>query len=481
VINLGGIFISINPSLITSGTRQGSINCQLVYEDNTYTIFPFIQEFTHFIDGFVQNTENEYQIIIDNDNEEFAVLVNGVVLSLEPFSHLKNIKIDNQQFLRIRAEENFISGFVPLPIKISELIITQTDILQESTLFSLKLLLINDSLVFYDPTNETNVNVTDLKIYDISPNNSHIDMLLAPPIYVNNTHLLFNNDVSHLLKVNALTNSTVGELIDFSVNIWFYIQHSNDGDRLDQTLLVIGNVVSGNRSISLTIAQVNYTQFKISLKHYPTNMTINYLFEKNRWYNLIYVKKLYEYSFYVDSVFYRSFTMINPINLPINTPLSIGRDHSRTTYFKLKSARSGVVSVYERAFNLVELTALYEDYKKYYQNIPLISDALLTCDLAKPENVSDRRIQDISGNNNILTELGPRSINYDGETSMRFNTANYNLMTNLNMLEGNIDSTISIWLLVNKQTEDLSNRQRIFTFGSGRTSANSSFFFITLC
>ena len=119
------------------------------------------------------------------------------------------------------------------------------------------------------------------------------------------------------------------------------------------------------KSISLIIAETinkNFDtgnpQFKISLKHYPTNMTIDYLFEKNIWYNLVYIKKLYEYSFYVDGVFYRTITMINPINLPINAPLSIGRDHSRITYFRLRSARIGVVSVYDRALNFVEITAL---------------------------------------------------------------------------------------------------------------------------
>jgi hypothetical protein len=119
---------------------------------------------------------------------------------------------------------------------------------------------------------------------------------------------------------------------------------------------------------------------------------------------------------------------------------------------------------------------LYEDYKKYYQNIPLISDALLTCDLTKSENVSERNIQDTSGNNNTLLEIGPVNINYDGETSVIFNTANKNLLKNLNLKEGNVDFTFSIWLLVNRQTGYLSNRQRIFTLGSGRTASNSSLF-----
>jgi hypothetical protein len=72
-IILGGFIVSINPSITTPGTNQGVINYALSYEDDTYTLFPQISGFTQFIDGFVQNTENEYQFIIDNDNEEVAV------------------------------------------------------------------------------------------------------------------------------------------------------------------------------------------------------------------------------------------------------------------------------------------------------------------------------------------------------------------------------------------------------------------------
>jgi hypothetical protein len=96
------------------------------------------------------------------------------------------------------------------------------------------------------------------------------------------------------------------------------------------------------------------------------------------------------------------------IAIPINAPLSIGMDHSRTDYFRLKNARVGIVSVYERALNLVELTALYEDYNSFYQNIQLISDALLTCDLTKPENVEITEnvyISDTSGNDNSLQNI----------------------------------------------------------------------------
>jgi hypothetical protein len=301
-ILLGGFVISINAAEVF-GTRQGRINYAISYEDETYTIFPALNGFTQFVDDFTQNAENEYQIIIDNDNENVSVLVNGVVLSNETFSHLKDFRIDNKAVLRI-------SSGPMTEAKISELIISQTDVSGDyENIFSLKLFLINDSLVFYDPTNDSNV--SNITFNDISPNKSHLTNLLNTIPYKNKIHFLFSNGYA-MFKVNALTNSTVGELIDFSVNIWFYIQHSNNSDLLDQSLLVIGNVRYGNSSISLSIAQtVNLNasgnpQFKVSLKHFPTNMTIDYLFEKNKWYNLIYVKKLYEYSFYVDSVFYRS-------------------------------------------------------------------------------------------------------------------------------------------------------------------------------
>jgi hypothetical protein len=80
-IRLGGFVITINAEEVVSGTRQGRINYALTYKDNTYTLLPALNGFTQFVDNFIQNTENEYQFVIDNDNEEIAVLINGVVLA----------------------------------------------------------------------------------------------------------------------------------------------------------------------------------------------------------------------------------------------------------------------------------------------------------------------------------------------------------------------------------------------------------------
>jgi hypothetical protein len=130
--------------------------------------------------------------------------------------------------------------------------------------------------VYYDPTNESKVDVLFRKFNDSSPNNSHLNILLTTP-YVNNTHFIFNR--SSLLRADTLNNK-VGELIDFSVNIWFYISNANNDDFLEQALLVIGEVIPSDKSISLLIAKtLNFNasgipQFKISLKHYPTNMVI---------------------------------------------------------------------------------------------------------------------------------------------------------------------------------------------------------------
>jgi hypothetical protein len=133
----------------------------LTYEDNTTSIFPIILGHTNLIDRFEQNNDHEYQVFIDNDNEEMAVLVNNVVLAIESFSHLKNIKIGNQEHFRITefnrggGEDASGSSF----IKISDLVITQTDVLGGNTdnLFSLKACLIKDSLVVYNPTDTRDV------------------------------------------------------------------------------------------------------------------------------------------------------------------------------------------------------------------------------------------------------------------------------------------------------------------------------------
>jgi hypothetical protein len=113
---------------------------------------------------------------------------------------------------------------------------------------------------------------------------------------------------------------------------------------------------------------------------------------------------------------------------------------------------------------------LYEDYKIYYQNIPLISDALLTCDLTKPENVLNTHITDTSGNKNDLTKLGNGlNFGYDKEISIRFTTAISQglFILQSNILRGNVSLSFNIWILVEKQTGSVPPRdQRILTIGN---------------
>jgi hypothetical protein len=103
-----------------------------------------------------------------------------------------------------------------------------------------------------------------------------------------------------------MNNISTGELLNFTVNIWMYIQNVNNKVE-EQTLLVIGDVIPYNKSITLSIKKTEddedvsgSSSFKLSLKHYPSNMTLNdYLFEKNTWYNIVYVKTIRDNLFYV--------------------------------------------------------------------------------------------------------------------------------------------------------------------------------------
>jgi hypothetical protein len=304
-------------------------------------------------------------------------------------------------------------------------------------LFSLKALLINDSLVFYNPTNTDNVigsgsGVRSI-LKDLGPNNSHMD--ITTTLYLNDTHFIFNDiSTTQMLKTDAMNNISTtpfGELLNFTVNIWIYIQKSNDKTE-EQTLLVIGDVIPYNKSINLSNKKTADSSFKLSLKHYPSNMTLNYVFEKSRWYNIVYVKRIRDYFFYVDGVFVSVIRDIFPIHLPDNSAISVGRDHSRLSYNPLHSARVGIVSVYERSLSPVEINALYNDYKIHYQNIPLLN-ALASFNLTKPETVSRVEIQDLSGNGNYFGVSRTADIEYDGETSVIFNSLGKHLVRHMNI------------------------------------------------
>ena len=264
-VNLGGFQCSINPSVITPGTSQGIINYNLIYEDDSTSTFPQLRGFTQFIDSFIQNNENEYQFFIDHDNEQISVLINNVVIAIENFSHLKNIKIDNQQLLSVTSGNNG-------DVKISELVISQTDVLKDITdnLFDLRSFLINNSLCFLDPTIPSTISGSTWT--GLSPNKIKLDIIST--LHIDDSHFLFDNSISSILKSDSIKNITPGELLHFSVNIWFYIQHSNDIND-EQALLVIGDVGPSNKSITLSIQkETTSPSFKLSLKQYPSKLII---------------------------------------------------------------------------------------------------------------------------------------------------------------------------------------------------------------
>jgi hypothetical protein len=161
-------------------------------------------------------------------------------------------------------------------------------------------------------------------------------------------------------------------------------------------------------------------------------------------------------------------TDIRPINLPDNSPISIGRDHSRPSYNQLFSTRVGIVSIYQRSLSVLEINALYNDYKINFQNIPLISDTLATFDLTKGETVSRDEIKDLSGNGNDISTTYGSDLYYDSETSIVFASTNRRLFWYSNMLGGNVSMTFNIWILINSQTGPVpTNDQRILTLGGG--------------
>jgi hypothetical protein len=60
-----------------------------------------------------------------------------------------------------------------------------------------------------------------------------------------------------MLKTDAMNNistTATRDLLNFTVNIWFFIQNSND-QTAEQTLLAIGDVGPSNKSITLSITK----------------------------------------------------------------------------------------------------------------------------------------------------------------------------------------------------------------------------------
>jgi hypothetical protein len=172
------------------------------------------------------------------------------------------------------------------------------------------------------------------------------------------------------------------------------------------------------------------------------------------------------------------------ITIPANTTLSLGKHRSRPDR-ELHWTRLGLVSIYERSLLGEEIKALYDDYKHHYQNIRLVTDAIAVYDLTDsniilydPYNII---VRDISGNENELVEVGLQEIEYVNDNSIKFSTPNNNMVTNLHILHGDIENTVNMWILVNKQVNSSIEKQRIFTIGTGETSANSSLHLTLVC
>jgi hypothetical protein len=120
----------------------------------------------------------------------------------------------------------------------------------------------------------------------------------------------------------------------------------------------------------------------------------------------------------------------------------------------------GIVSAYMKSLSVLEIDALYNDYKIQYQNIPLLN-TLATFDLIKGETVSRDEVKDLSGNGNDIDTIFGSDLYYDGETSLIFSGPNRRLFRRMNMLQGNVSSTFNIWILVNKQTGSVHPRDQI--------------------
>ena len=118
-----------------------------------------------------------------------------------------------------------------------------------------------------------------------------------------------------------------------------------------------------------------------------------------------------------------------------------------------------------RSLKILEINALYNDYKINFQNIPLLN-TFATFDLIKGETVSRDEVKDLSGNGNDIDTIFGSDLYYDGETSLIFSGPNRRLFRRMNMLTGNVSLSFNIWILVNKQIGPVPPRdQRILTIG----------------
>ena len=483
-IDLAGFHCRIQPLI-----NGGKIEYKLTYEDDTFTLFPQLLGYANLIENFSANDQIEYLFYIDIDNNELFCAINGVMLATNPFDSLKNIKITNLKIL------TGVNG----DVKISDLTITETNVATPPTIvaFSLRLLLIFDSLVFYNMTNPSTRD--NLTLSDNSPNNSVLSITKAP--YLFSSYFDFKNHSDSIIQ--GPINNVGGVLGEISINFWFFIKNKNvwpDGEEQPvsyQPIIVLGPVDTGSTSITLSlrgILRLDSRAYTLHFNHFPYDIDIPenaFIFQRNVWYNVVFSKSaLGVYNFHINGniVPVWTKTVDRVITIPANTVLSLGKDWNRPDQ-ELQWARIGLVSIYERLLTNEELKSLYDEYKGYYLNIPLLSDAIGVWDLTEPENISysipedkfNITIKDKSGNDNELVELGRYELEYVNNNSIKFKYANNALGANLKILHGNIQSTINIWILVNKQATQSIEKQRIYTLGSGETSGNSSLSLSLVC
>jgi hypothetical protein len=280
-------------------------------------------------------------------------------------------------------------------------------------------------LVFYniDPSTRTSSTLSDN-----SSNDNNLSITLAP--YKFNSYFDFEDHRDSIIQ--GPINNVGGVLDAITINFWFFIKYKNIGT-LYQPILVMGDVDTGNNSITLKIRRLNSNGFRLHFNHFPTDIVIpeaDFVFYKHIWYNVIFTKSIlgvYSYHIHGNIVPVYSQTDDRVITIPANTTLSFGKDWSRLDR-ELHWTRLGLVSIYEL------------------------------------------NQEDSSGNENELVEVGLQEIEYVNDKSIKFSTPNNNMVTNLHILHKDIENTVNRWILVNKQINSSVEKQRIFTIGTGETS-----------
>ena len=486
-IELGdGFQCNISPSV-----NGGLITYQIQYEDSTITTFPDLSSYTFLLETFNKNEDNEYLFYIDNENDEFYMSVNGFKLDTNTFSSLKNLKLTNQSKLRIVAGS---TG----DIKLNNLLISETHISLENpsgeVLFSLKVRLVRQALVFYDmlPANVTNALITDTSL-----NENHLDLTIATvyDFYKYDSYFNFEiNDTPSVVSIESNINNVGGIINEIAINMWFNIKVKNTTNDF-QPILVLGELSAGSNDGQLSVKLQKFSKygFKLIFEHLGSDSikigsdVQSGMFLKQIWYNVVIMKdSLNVYTFYVNGDLIHTEYHTRDLVIDANTSLKLGRSISMINP-SLTHTKLGVISIYERLLLIEEIRALYDDYKNIYQNIPLISDAIAVYDLTNPDNVTRDQdisyiIADSSGNDNTLYETGGLTIDYVNNNSLQFGPyLGNNMIGDLHILTGNVSNGVTIWLKINRELVTNIRNERIWTIGSGETQYNSSLALSLVC